>query len=148
MLRPSHAATSVYIVIRVVSAFSSTVYFSVAPLYRIRTAGLSPLQLVLVGTFMEAAVFVSEVPTGVVADTISRRRSVLIGHAGMAGALAMEASLANFPSILIAQMLWGLSYTFTSGATEAWLSGELGSPSSDELSRCPCAPDVGHPAPR
>jgi DHA3 family tetracycline resistance protein-like MFS transporter len=97
---------------------------------------------------MEAAAFVSEVPTGVVADTISRRRSVLIGHAGMAGALAMEASLANFPSILIAQMLWGLSYTFTSGATEAWLSGELGSPSSDELSRCPCAPDVGHPAPR
>jgi DHA3 family tetracycline resistance protein-like MFS transporter len=124
----------VYLVIRVVWAFSSTVYFSVVPLYRIRTAGLSPLQLVLVGTCMEAAVFVSEVPTGVVADTISRRRSVLIGHAGMAVALAMEASLATFPIILIAQMLWGLSYTFTSGATEAWLSSELGSPTSNELS--------------
>jgi DHA3 family tetracycline resistance protein-like MFS transporter len=134
MSRPTHPAISVYLVIRVLTAFSSTVYFSVAPLYRIRNAGLSPLQLVLVGTFMEAAVFVSEIPTGVVADTISRRRSVLIGHAGMAAALAMEASLAHFPGILIAQMLWGLAYTFTSGATEAWLSGELGTPSSDELS--------------
>jgi DHA3 family tetracycline resistance protein-like MFS transporter len=119
MSRPTHSAVSVYIVIRVLWAFSSTVYFSVVPLYRIRTAGLSPLQLVLVGTFMEAAVFVSEIPTGVVADTISRRRSVLIGHAGMAGALALEASLAKFPCIVIAQVLWGLSYTFTSGATEA-----------------------------
>jgi DHA3 family tetracycline resistance protein-like MFS transporter len=134
MSRSSHPAVPVYIVIRVLWAFSSTMYFTVVPLYRIRTAGLSPLQLVLVGTCMEAAVFVSEIPTGVVADTISRRRSVLIGHAGMAVTLAMEASLANFPGIVVAQVLWGLSYTFTSGATEAWLSGELGSPSSDELS--------------
>lgn len=134
MSRPTHRAVSVYIAIRVFGALASTVFFSVAPLYRIRSAGLSPLELVLVGTCMEAAVFISEIPTGVVADTISRRRSVLIGHAGMGAALAMEASLANFPGILIAQMLWGLSYTFTSGATEAWLSGELGSPTSDELS--------------
>jgi MFS family permease len=132
--RSRHKAVAVYVVIRVLGAFSSTVYFSVVPLYRIRTAGLGPLQLVLVGTFMEAAVFVSEIPTGVVADTVSRRRSVLIGHAGMAASLAMETSLPNFPSIVVAQVLWGISYTFTSGATEAWLSGELGAPSSDELS--------------
>ncbi|MDH3684050.1 MAG: MFS transporter, partial [Acidimicrobiia bacterium] len=35
--------------------------------------GLPSLQLVLLGTAMEVAVLLSEVPTGVVADTISRK---------------------------------------------------------------------------
>jgi MFS transporter, DHA3 family, tetracycline resistance protein len=28
--------------------------------------------------------------------------------------------------ILLAQVLWGIGYTFTSGATQAWLSDEIG----------------------
>jgi len=34
---------------------------------------LSPLQLVLMGTAMEATIFLCVVPAGVVADTFSRR---------------------------------------------------------------------------
>src|SRR5205807_6224472 len=41
----------------------------VVAVYLVRVAHLSPLQLILMGTAMEAAVFLFEVPTGVVADT-------------------------------------------------------------------------------
>jgi DHA3 family tetracycline resistance protein-like MFS transporter len=96
---------------------------------------LTPFQLVVVGSAMEAAVFVSEIPTGVVADLYSRRWSVIIGHAGIGLAFVAEASLPSFGGILFAQVLWGVAYTFTSGATEAWLAGEMGEPSESELRR-------------
>ena len=55
----------------------------VVAVYLVRVAHLSPLQLVLMGTAMEAAVFLFEVPTGVVADTYSRRLSLIVGYLGM-----------------------------------------------------------------
>ena len=44
-------------------------------------AGLDPLQLILVGTVLELAVFLAEVPTGVIADVYSRRPSIILGVA-------------------------------------------------------------------
>ena len=38
----------------------------------------------------------------------------------------MEGSFPVFCMILLAQILWGVGYTFTSGATQAWLSDEIG----------------------
>ena len=55
----------------------------VMAVYLVNELHLSPLQLVLMGTAMEAAVFLFEVPTGVVADTYSRRLSLVIGYLGM-----------------------------------------------------------------
>jgi DHA3 family tetracycline resistance protein-like MFS transporter len=69
---------------------------------------------------------VAEIPTGVVADTVSRRLSVVIGYFGMGLGLIAEGAFPSFWPILFAQMFWGVSYTFTSGATEAWLAGEVG----------------------
>ena len=51
--------------------------------YLVSVLHFSPLQLVLMGTAMEAAVFLCEVPTGVVADTYSRRLSLIVGYLGM-----------------------------------------------------------------
>ena len=89
-------------------------------------AGLSPLQLVLVGTTLELSVLLCEVPTGVVADVTSRRLSIIIGLALVGLGFLLEGSLPLFTTILLAQVLWGLGYTFTSGATQAWLSDEIG----------------------
>ena len=44
---------------------------TVLMVYQVEVAGLTPLELVMVGTAMEAAAFVFEVPTGVVADRYS-----------------------------------------------------------------------------
>ena len=94
--------------------------------YLVRELHFSPLQLVLMGTAMEAAVFLCEVPTGVVADTYSRRLSLIIGYLGM-GVAWLAVGLVSAPWLIIALWaLWGLSYTFTSGAEQAWITDEVG----------------------
>jgi DHA3 family tetracycline resistance protein-like MFS transporter len=98
----------------------------VMAVYLVRELHFSPLQLVLMGTAMEAAVFLGEVPTGVVADTYSRRLSLIIGYVGMGVAWA-AVGLVSAPWLVIALWaVWGLSYTFTSGAEQAWITDEVG----------------------
>ena len=129
----AHRAVRCLIVLSALSTAASTLAFGVVALYRYRVAGLSDLQLVLVGSVMEATVFLGEIPTGIVADLYSRRRSVIIGHFGMGLAFLLEAAWAAPAGVFIAGAVWGLAYTFTSGATTAWLAGELGEPGSAEL---------------
>lgn len=126
-------ADRVYVQLSAIAALAGTLAFSVTNIYRFAVAGLSPFQLVFVGTAMEAAVFVAEIPTGVVADVVSRRTSVLIGHAGMGLGFLVEVLFASFAGVLVGQVLWGVAYTFTSGATEAWLAGEMGEPDEAAL---------------
>lgn len=137
MARPSRSPRPdrVFLVIASTAAFVSTLVFTIAPVYRFRVAGLDDLELVLVGTVMEAAVFLFEIPTGVVADRFSRKWSVIIGHAGIGAGLVIEAAAASFPGVLVGQAVWGLAYTFTSGATVAWVAGELREPDRAVLRR-------------
>jgi DHA3 family tetracycline resistance protein-like MFS transporter len=75
---------------------------------------------------MEGAVFLFEVPTGVVADTYSRRLSLIVGYLGM-GSAWVAVAFVSTPWVVIALWaLWGIAYTFTSGAEEAWLADEAG----------------------
>jgi DHA3 family tetracycline resistance protein-like MFS transporter len=98
----------------------------VISIYLVRDLHLSPLQLVLMGTAMEGTVFLCEVPTGVLADTYSRRLSVTIGYVGM-GAAALLVGVFTAPWAIIALWaVWGLAYTFTSGAYQAWITDEVG----------------------
>ena len=73
-------ATRLYYALQVLLFMPTWVVMAV---YLVRVVHLSPLQLILMGTAMEAAVFLFEVPTGVVADTYSRRLSLIIGYLGM-----------------------------------------------------------------
>src|SRR5213082_1996757 len=98
----------------------------VMAVYLVRELHLSPLQLVLMGTAMEGAIFLCEVPTGVVADTYSRRLSLIIGYLGMGVAWA-AVGLVSAPWVVIALWaLWGVAYTFTSGAEQAWITDGVG----------------------
>ena len=115
-----------YLFIETASSLFYSLAFTAMSLYEIRVAGLSPLQLVLVGTTLELSVLLCEVPTGVVADVYSRRLSILIGFGLIGLGFLLEGLVPFFATILLAQVLWGLGYTFTSGATQAWLSDEIG----------------------
>lgn len=95
-------------------------------LYVVDAAHLTPLQLVLAGTGLEAAAFISEVPTGVVADVYSRRLSIVIGHVITAAGFALMGAVPSFAFVLLGQVVWGVGYTFGSGAREAWLADEIG----------------------
>jgi MFS transporter, DHA3 family, tetracycline resistance protein len=95
-------------------------------LYLVNVLRLSPLQLILMGTVMEATIFICEIPTGIVADTYSRRLSYIVGVLGM-GAAVVFVGLSSTAWVVIALWgFWGLSYTFTSGAFEAWVTDEIG----------------------
>lgn len=95
-------------------------------LYLVRVLQFSPLQLILMGTVMEGTIFLTQVPTGVIADTVSRRLSIIVGFLGM-GAAIVGVGVASTPWIVIGLWgVWGLAYTFQSGAYEAWIADEIG----------------------
>jgi DHA3 family tetracycline resistance protein-like MFS transporter len=100
--------------------------FVVTSFYEATVAGLSGMQLVLVGTTLEVVILLFEVPTGIVADAYSRRLSIIIGFFLMGFGFLVEGLFPIFGMILLTQVLWGIGYTFTSGATQAWLSDEIG----------------------
>jgi DHA3 family tetracycline resistance protein-like MFS transporter len=116
----------VYLLMEGGTAVLMSMIFTASSIYQVSVANLTPLQLVLVGTTLELAVLLFEVPTGVVADVYSRRLSIWIGMFLIGFGFILEGSVPLFGTILLAQLLWGLGYTFTSGATQAWITDEIG----------------------
>jgi sugar phosphate permease len=104
---------------------------TVFSVYLILEVGLDPLQLVLMGTVLEVTYLVFEVPTGIMADAVSRKGSIVIGFLGT-GAAFLVLSFADsgvgdpFAIAALSQVLWGVSATFISGADVAWLTDEVG----------------------
>ncbi len=104
----------------------TSIIFTLNMVYQVRTVGLNPLQLVLVGTALEVTILMFEIPTGVVADLNSRRLSTIIGFALMGLGFVVEGSWPLFATVLLAQVIWGLGWTFISGAHAAWIADEVG----------------------
>jgi MFS family permease len=75
---------------------------------------------------LEAGIFLFEIPTGMVADLYSRRLSVIIGTAVIGLGTLLTGLTPNFFLILTGQIIWGVGFTFTSGALDAWISDEIG----------------------
>ncbi|HLF79551.1 MAG TPA: MFS transporter, partial [Dehalococcoidia bacterium] len=94
--------------------------------YQVDVAKLSTLELVLVGALMEATIFICEVPTGVVADTVSRRLSVVIGFFLFGIGWMIVGASPQFATIMAAQLVIGVGSTFISGAHQAWIADEIG----------------------
>ncbi|MDG2262429.1 MAG: MFS transporter [Actinomycetota bacterium] len=88
-------------------------------------ADLGPVRLILLGSVLEGSVVLGEVPTGVVADTISRKWSIVISYLMVGIGVMMNVS-DTFAVLLVAQAVWGIGHTFQSGATTAWVTDELG----------------------
>lgn len=119
-------AYPVYLFYEAATALLFGMIFTMSSLYQVSIANLGALQLVLVGTILELSIFIFEIPTGVVADVISRRLSIILGVFLIGTGFILEGALPIFSTILFAQALWGLGYTFTSGATQAWITDEIG----------------------
>ena len=124
--RKERDPVAVYLFLSGGYAFLFNLVISVNLIFQVQEAHLSPFQLVLVGTVLEATIFLCEVPTGIVADVFSRRRSVIIGLVLVGTGLALSGTWARFDTILLGQMIWGCGYTFISGAKQAWIADEAG----------------------
>ena len=92
-------------------------------------AGLSNAEAFAANAFFTAGMVLFEVPTGIVADTIGRRVSYLLGTVTLAGSTGLYVLLWQMEAPLwawaLASILLGLGFTFFSGAVEAWLVDAL-----------------------
>jgi len=127
------SAGGVYLLIGAWGGFAFALFGASYALYYITIAHLGALELVLVGTALEASYFVFEIPTGVLADTFSRRLSVIIGFAIIGVALAGQGLTPTFVAIASFEVLRGVGEAFVHGATEAWVAGEVGDDALDAL---------------
>lgn len=115
-----------YLAIEISKGFLFALVLTIVAVYRINAAGLTALDLVLVGTAHELTIFVLEIPTGVIADMVSRRTSVILGYLVTGLAFILEGTFPIFWVILGANMLWALGTTLVSGADIAWITDEVG----------------------
>ena len=92
-------------------------------------AGLSNLEVFAANAFFTAGMVAFEVPTGIVADTIGRRVSYLLGTVTLSVSTLLYVLLwqveGPFWSWALVSVLLGLGFTFFSGAVEAWLVDAL-----------------------
>jgi MFS transporter, DHA3 family, tetracycline resistance protein len=119
-------AVPVYLAYFAVDGFFSQMKSVIFSVFLILRLDLGPFQLVLLGTVLEASYLLFETPTGVIADTISRRASIIIGLAGSGAAFVLLSQSRTFWMVAASQVIWGIFATFQSGADVAWLTDEVG----------------------
>ena len=119
-------AYKVYLMMGAAGALFAGMIFTGLTVYYIQTVGMNPLQLVLVGTAVEGTILLFEVPTGILADSYSRRLSIIIGMALVGLCYVIQGSVPIFAIIIAAEIVRGIGETFMSGADSAWIVDEIG----------------------
>ena len=117
-----------FVTLTLLSTFASSFIWGINTLFLL-DAGLSITEAFAANAFFTAGQVLFEVPTGVIADTIGRRASYLLGLATLFGSTLLYLLLWDiqgpFWAWAIVSALLGLGFTFFSGATEAWLVDAL-----------------------
>lgn len=87
--------------------------------------GLNYTQILTLQSISAVSVFLFEIPTGAIADKISRKFSLALGSLCMALGLIIYILCKSFFAFSIAEIIFGLGITFTSGADSALLYESL-----------------------
>jgi DHA3 family tetracycline resistance protein-like MFS transporter len=119
-------AARTYLFISAAFSFFGTTLWVVGAVYYILSVHMNPFQLVLVGTILEVSYLLCQVPTGLFADTYSRRLSFIMGGLVAAACWVVEGSIALFIAIALAEAVRGAGEAFVDGALPAWLADEVG----------------------
>ncbi|HBI6883465.1 TPA: tetracycline efflux MFS transporter TetA(P) [Clostridium perfringens] len=127
------SAYKTYLLFSAITAMCFSLVATVMIVYHIEIVHLNPLQLILVGTTLELACFIFEIPTGIVADVYSRKLSIVIVGVLTGVGFILEGSISSFIFVLVAQIVWGLGSTFISGSLEAWIAEEEKNKDLDEI---------------
>lgn len=83
--------------------------------------GLTFSESLVLGGIFSAVVIAVEVPTGVFADRIGRRRAMMLGALSMVASCLIAARAHSFPAFAVAEALGALSIALCSGADSAYL---------------------------
>jgi MFS family permease len=122
------AVQRVYLVLLLGNTLAASFIWGINTLFLL-DAGLSNLEAFAANAFFTAGMVVFEVPTGIVADTVGRRASYLLGTVTLTATTLLYVLLwqveAPFWAWAAVSMGLGLGFTFFSGAVEAWLVDAL-----------------------
>lgn len=123
---------------RVIGAYiSSGLLFTLATsfiwatntIFLMQVGHLTIFQVMLVNSIFAVSQALCEIPTGVIADTIGRKASYLMGIATILGSTVMYVVTPRlgwgFSGFAVASALLGLGFTFQTGAVDAWLVDAL-----------------------
>ncbi len=108
-------------------------WLTIANLYFVSVITADPFRLTLLLVVLECSTVVFELPTGLIADSFSRKWSMVIGYVIWGGGFLLQALLPIYEATLLSQAIWGLGFTFVSGAPEAWLVDEVGQEEASAL---------------
>jgi MFS family permease len=118
----------IYLILLLGNTLAASFIWGVNTLFLL-DAGLTNLEAFAANAFFTVGMVIFEVPTGVVADTVGRRASYLLGTLVLSAATVlywlMWVWTAPFWAWALASVLLGLGFTFFSGAVEAWLVDAL-----------------------
>ncbi|MFH0906404.1 MAG: MFS transporter [archaeon] len=87
--------------------------------------GFSLIKIGILFSVISLSMLIFEIPTGAFSDIYGRKISVIIGYFLLAMLFILMNFTTNFYLILIIYFLMGASYTFISGAYEAWVCDNL-----------------------
>jgi MFS transporter, DHA3 family, tetracycline resistance protein len=114
-------------------SFLLGISYATVTVYWVTSARLNPLQLLLLGTSLEVSYFVFQLPTGVLADLVSRRLCVLTGLFIVGVAQIMASLSPSFGNLMASWALLGLGAALNNGAQDAWIADELSTEVGDDL---------------
>jgi len=125
-------AYPVYLFLECGTSFLLGICYATITVYWVISGRLNPLELLLLGTALELSYFLLQLPTGVLADLVSRRLCALAGLFIVGLALIMESLSPAFANLIAAQVVLGFGAALNNGAQEAWIAGELAGELGDD----------------
>jgi Major Facilitator Superfamily. len=118
-----------YLSVYTLFTLASSLIWAINTVFLIREGGLTIFQVMVVNAVFTVGQVVFEVPTGVVADTIGRRASLLICMVILAISTLLYVLTPVWGwgiwGFIGASALLGLGFTFETGALDAWLVDAL-----------------------
>lgn len=126
--RTPRGVIGVYLTTTALFTLAASLIWGINTLF-LMDAGLDIFQVMLVNTAFTVGQIIFEVPTGVIADTIGRKASLLLGCLTLFGSTLTYVATARFGwgiwAFAGASIVLGLGFTFQTGAVDAWLVDAL-----------------------
>jgi MFS family permease len=120
-----------YLTVQTLFTLAASLIWAINTIFLIREGGLTILEVMIVNAVFTLGQMVFEVPTGVIADTIGRRASILLAMLTLMISTLLYVLTPIWHlgiwGFILASVIIGLGFTFQTGAVDAWLVDALDS---------------------
>jgi MFS family permease len=118
-----------YISSSLLFTLATSLIWATNTIFLMQVGGLSIFEVMLTNSIFLVAQAICEIPTGVIADTLGRKTSYLIGIGTILASTLLYVATPRFgwgfAGFAFASVLIGVGFTFQTGAVDAWLVDAL-----------------------